>query len=325
MIVNIKRLILWVSGLLSLAALQSLAQPYPSKPIRVIVGVPPGSGVVIVMRAAGQELATRMGQPWLVENRPGGNTVIAAQACARAAPDGYTVCYVSADSMSFNPHVISNLPYDPDKDFKPITSLFYLIQGIIASASLQANSIKELQAQAGANSAILNFATLGAGTNTDIFRQWLNERWKTNIAGIPYKGGNLIVTALVAGEVHFSMPGLGNMGGQLKSGKVKVLAVHSSKRLRLLPDVPTLTEAGLDGFPVKGWFGLAVPAGTPDAIVSRLNSEFVRLFREPKFVEYLEDQYLEPFVGTPEECAAFMKADRELTGVVVKHFNVPRQ
>ena len=320
-----KRLVLGALAITSAVSFQCLAQSYPAKPIRVIVGVPAGSATELVMRSAGQELSTRMGQPWLVENRPGGNNVIAAQACARAAPDGYTLCYVSADSMSFNPHVFSKPPYDPDKDFKPITKLFYLLQGVIAPASLPANSVKELQALALAKPGSLNFGTFGSGHNLDLFRQWLNERWKVNIAGIPYKGGNLVVNALVAGEIHFTFPGLGNAEGLLKSGKIKVLAVHSSKRLRLLPDVPSMAEAGLDGVPLKGWFGIAAPGGTPDAVANRLNAELVRLFREPKFVEFLEARFFEPAVGTIDEFVAFMKVDRERTGQVLRQFNVPRQ
>jgi tripartite-type tricarboxylate transporter receptor subunit TctC len=298
---------------------------YPSKPIRLILSIPAGSVTDITLRAAGQELLPRMGQPFVIEYRPGGNMIIAAEACANAAPDGYTLCTVAADTMSFNPHVFYKLPYDPDKSFKPIIQLYFLIEGVMASASVPAESMKELRALASAKRGLLNFASHGPNSNTDIFRQWLNHQWGTDVVGIPYKGGSQIIAALMANEVHLTKLGLGNLAGQLRGGKVKVLTVTSSKRFRLLPEVPTMAEAGLGENPIKAWFGLATPAGTPDAIVSMLNSQFLRLFREPKFLEYLETQLLESAVGTPEEFASFLKADRERAGALVKMFNIPRQ
>lgn len=298
---------------------------YPGKPIRMIVPVAAGAPTDLVMRTAGQELLPRLGQPLIVDNRPGAGLIVGTEACARAAPDGYTVCNVNSDSMSVNPHIVAKLPYDPEKDFKPITTLYYLIQGLIASNSLPVSSVKDLQGMATAKPRALNFGTMGQGTNPDVFRQWLNEQWRTDIEGIPYKGANLIMTALVAGEVDLSRISLSTVGGQMKAGKVKVLAVGSSKRLRLFPEIPTYAEVGLDGFTEQVWWGLAAPAATPDAMVRRLNAEFVRLFREPKFLEYMESQFLETFVGSPESSAKFMREDRERAGVVVKKYNVPRQ
>lgn len=298
---------------------------YPGKPIRIIVPVAAGAPTDLVMRTVGQELLPRLAQPLIVDNRPGAGLIVGSEACAKAAPDGYTICNVNSDSMSVNPHIVAKLPYDPEKDFKPITTLYYLIQGLIASNSLQVNSVKDLQGLAAAKPRALNFGTMGQGTNPDVFRQWLNEQWRTDIAGIPYKGANLIMTALVAGEVDLSRISLGTVGGQMKAGKVKVLAVGSSKRLRLFPEIPTYAEVGLDGFTEQVWWGLAAPAGTPDAMVRRLNAEFVRLFREPKFLDYMESQFLETVVGSPESFAKFMREDRERAGVVVRKYNVPRQ
>ena len=306
--------------------LQAIAQEaYPAKPIRMIVPVAAGAPTDLVMRTAGQELLSRLGQPLIIDNRPGAGLIVGTEACARAAPDGYTVCNVNSDSMSVNPHIVAKLSYDPEKDFKPVTSLYYLIQGLIASNSLPVNSVKELQSMASAKPRALNFGTMGQGTNPDVFRQWLNEQWRTDLEGIPYKGANLIMTALVAGEVDLSRISLSTVGGQMKAGKVKVLAVGSSKRLRLFPEIPTYAEVGLDGFSEQVWWGLAAPAGTPDAIARRLNAEFVRLFREPKFLEYMESQFLETFVDTPEAFAKFLREDRERSGMVVKKYNVPRQ
>lgn len=308
-----------------LPAIQAWAQPYPSKPVRVIVAIAAGSLTDIVLRTAGRELLGSLGQPLIVDNRPGGNMMIAAEVCSKAAPDGYTFCLASNTAMSVNPHVFSKLPYDPEKDFKPVARLFYLIQALIAGASLPANSVSELRAFASARPGALNFGTLGEGTGPDIFRQWLSEHWKTSLVGIPYTGANLIMNALIAGDIQLSQIGPGPFSGQLKAGKVKLLAVDVSKRSRMFPDVPTYAEAGLEGFTERLWWGLFAPAGTPDAAVRRMYTEFVRLFREPNFVDYLENQFIEPAVIAPEELPAFLKEDRERAGAMVKRFNVPRR
>jgi tripartite-type tricarboxylate transporter receptor subunit TctC len=298
---------------------------YPSKPVRVISPVPPGSGTDNVLRSAGQEMQSRLGQPWVVENRAGANMIIGAEGCARSAHDGYTLCFISNDVTSLNPHLFSKLPYDAEQDFKAVARMFFLVEGMVASASLPVNSVAELQALAAAKSGALNVGTMGAWSSTDIFRLWLNDRWKVNVVGIPYKGGPPIIQALVADEIHFSRIGLGSVGGQLAAGKVKVLAVAGTKRSRLLPGVPTMAEAGLGGYPVRAWWGIAVPSGAPEPIIGRLSSELVRLFREPKFSEFVESQFLEPAPQTSEEFGAFLKTDRELTGELLRKYNVPRQ
>lgn len=316
-----------VAVVAALAPIASFAQQaYPSKPIRIISPLPPGSGVDVIMRKGGETLAQRMGQPLILENRPGGNMTIGADLCVRSAPDGHTLCLVTGSSMSFAPHTFAKLPYDPDKDLRPITNLFHLIEGLLAKAGLPANSVKELQALAVANPGKLNFGTLGPDSTTDISRRSINERWKTDVVGIHYKGGPQILTALAGGEIDFTRIGVFNALGLLKGGKVKILAIGGSKRAPLMPQVPTLEEVGMGGIPPeRPWWGLATPAAVPDPIVKRLNAEYVRLFREPSFIEFLDTQYVEAAVGTPEQFAAFLKKDREAAGQLVKHFNIPRQ
>lgn len=316
-----------VPACLMLAPLAAFAQqPYPARPIRIISPLPPGSGVDVIMRKAGDTLNARLGQPMILENRPGGNMTIGADQCARAAPDGYTLCLVSGSSMSFAPHTFAKLPYDPDKDLRPVVLLFHLIEGLLAKASLPVNSAQELRAMAVANPGKLNFGTLGPDSTTDISRRNLGERWKTEIAGIHYKGGPQILTALAGGEIDFTRIGVFNAIGLLKAGKVKILAIGGSRRSPLLPAVPTLDEVGLGGIPPeRPWWGLAASSATPDAIVRRLNGEYVKLFREPSFLEFLDTQYVETAVGTPEQFAAFLKKDREEAGQLVKYFNIPKQ
>ena len=302
------------------------AQSYPAKPVRLILNVSVGVVADILMRTAASQLAQQMGQPWVVENRQGGNFVIGATACRNASADGYTVCLVNLESMSANPHVFAKLPYDPDKDFAPITNLYYQVSGVVASPSLPINSVADLQALAVAKPGSLNFATLGPGSNSDTLRKWLGERWNTQMLGVPYKGMNLIVNALVSGESDLTLTSIGTVGAQL--GKLKLLAVNSAKRLNRIPAAPTFAETGLgDYLDLLGlsWWGLVAPAGVPEPVVSRLNTEFVRLVREPSFADLMDRQFLEPAVSSPAQFAAFLKADRERVGRVVRQFNFPRQ
>lgn len=298
---------------------------YPSKPIRLILTMPAGSGSDVIVRKAGPDLAARMGQPWVVENRPGANSIIVGEACARAAPDGYTVCNGNFDMMSNNPHIFSKLPYDPDKDLKAVTNMFFLTEGLFTKTALPVRSVAELKALATAKSGALNLGTFGPHSNPDLFRQWMSGHWNTDIVGIPYKGGNLIIAALAAGEIDIAKIGAYNAIPQMQAKKVNLLAVTSDKRLRLHPDVPTMAEVGLDGYAIKGWQGLVAPGGTPDAIVRRISSEFVRLFNESAFAAFLETQYVEIAVSAPEEFAAFLKEDRARAAQVVRQFNIPRQ
>lgn len=316
-----------ISLLALIAATSAPAQQaYPNKPIRaILVEGAPGAITDIIIRTAGPELTARLGQPLIVENRAGGRGVPGMEACARSAPDGHTLCLISTSTMSFNPHTLLKMPYDPDKDVRPVVHLYFITEGLFVTTSLPVNSVKELQALAVSKPGFLNFGTPGAGSNPDVYRQWLAGRWKTDIVGVAYKGFAPIVPALVSGEVHVAKMGLGNAISLLKSGKIKTLAVTSMTRVKLLPEAPTMEEVDLEGFPVKGWWGVVVPAGTPDSVVTRLNTEFVRLWREPKFAEVLDHHYIESAAGTPEAFAAFLKTDREHIGRLVKQFNIPRQ
>ena len=312
------RLIIVACGLL-FGALPASAQTYPSRPIRMIVPIAPGSVTDVAARLTAQELSDRMGAPVIVENRPGANMVIGGAECAKAAPDGYTLCVVSPDTMSFNPFTVPNLPYDPDKDFRPVTNMYYVIEGLVAKQALPANSVAQLRALAAARPDALNFGTLGARTTTDMYRLWLGELWKTSFVGVPYKGGSEIIAALLAGTIDVSKIGVGNMAGQLDEKKLKVLALRSSGRNARLPDVPTLAEVGLSGFPGGPIFwGLTVPAATPDDIVKRIYSEIVPIIRGPKFAAFAQQQFVEPDGSTPEQFAAFLKEDRANAGKLLK-------
>ncbi|MEQ1772591.1 MAG: tripartite tricarboxylate transporter substrate-binding protein [Burkholderiales bacterium] len=309
-----------VIGCGAAAAQQDL---YPQKPVRLIVPIAPGSVTDVIARAASRDLTPRLQQTLVVDNRAGATGIIGAELCARATPDGYTICNIYTATTSINPHVIDKLPYDPVKDFKPITNLYFVTGALVVPASLPVKSVAELMTLATSQPKALSFGTIGAGSYPEMFLAWLNDRWKTSITPIPYKGGGPIAVALLANEIQLTAVGLGNMVGPLQSGQLRALAVSSAKRSRLLPGVPVFAEAGLGAFNGHLWWGLAAPAATPDRIIMRLNSEFAQLFREPKFVAFLEDNAVEPATGTPGEFAAFMQRDREAAAKLIAAMRKP--
>ena len=308
---------------LAICASAAQAQTYPDRPIRVIVPIAAGSVTDVIMRANAADLGPRLGQQFVIENKGGASGIPGAQACANATPDGYTICLIYHSTTSVNPWIFSKLPYDPEKDFVPITALYFLIEGLFANTSLNVNSVAELKAYVQAHPTALNFGTLGPGSYPDLFVHWVNKEWNVGIVGIPYKGGGPIAQELVAGQLQLAKMGVGNFMGLLATGKIKPLAVAAPKRSPLLPEVPTFVEAGLN-YPGFGWWGLAAPKGTPQPIIDRLNAEFVKLLKEPKTTEFLDKQAVVPAPMTPAEFAEFLRKDRLNAEALVKLSNVPR-
>jgi tripartite-type tricarboxylate transporter receptor subunit TctC len=315
---------LMASALAAFAPVTAQAQAYPSKPIRVIVSIAAGSVTDVIMRAAANELQSQLGQPLVIENRGGAAGILGGQACAQAAPDGYNICVIYHSTLSFNPLIFNKLPYDADTDFVPIARLFFLTEGVFVSNALGVKSVAELKAKAQANPTGLNYATLGEGSYPDLFLKWLNNQWGTKIVGIPYKGGGPAAQALAANEVQLTRFGVGNFLGLVAGGKVKAVAISAAKRSTLLPDVPTFAEVGWSTFPGQGWWGLAAPKGTPQAIVARLSTEFVKLFSDPKFMAFLEKQAVVPAATSPEGFVAFLKEDRKTAQALIDIAKLPR-
>jgi tripartite-type tricarboxylate transporter receptor subunit TctC len=310
-------------GLFVVCASAGNAQTYPDKPIRMIVSIAAGSVTDVIMRAAAKELETKLGQPLVIENRGGAAGILAGQACAQSRGDGYTLCVIYHSTMSYNPVLFDKLPYDPDADLVPVTRLFFLTEGLFVNADLPAKTVAELKALAQSKPEGLNYATLGNGSFPDLFRVWLNNQWGTKIVGVPYKGGGPAAQALSSDQVQVTRFGIGNFRGAMDAKKVRALAVTSEKRLSILPEVPTFKEAGLD-YPGQGWWGLAVPKGTPASIVEKINAAFVAVFTDPKFVAFLDKQSVVPATTSPEGFIAFLKADRKAAEDLVKIANTPK-
>ena len=316
------------AAIAALALTATLATParadYPDKPIRMIVSIAAGSVTDVIMRAAANELTARLGQPIVIENRGGAAGIPAGQACAQATPDGYTLCVIFHNTLSFNPVMFNNLPYDADKDFALITRLFFLIEALAVTPSLDAKSVAELKALAQAKTRPLNYGTLGAGSAPELFLTWLNNEWGSQIVGVPYRGGGPIAQALAAGDIEIGSVGLGNFLALAQAGKLRLLAVASDKRSPLVPEVVTFQEAGI-GYRWRGWWGLAAPKGTPQPILDRLGTEFVRLFSDPKFVAFLDNQAVVAAPTSPQDFAAFVAQDRVAAAALIKLAKTPRE
>jgi len=221
--------------------------------------------------------------------------------------------------------LFDHLPYDPDRDLVPVTRLFFLNEGLFVSADLGVNTVAELKAMAMTKSDQLNYATLGDGSFPDLFLRWMNNQWGTKIVGVPYKGGGPAAQALAGNQVQLTRFGIGNFLGLIKAGKVKAIAVSADKRSPLLPDVPTLAEAGLGGYPGQGWWGLAAPKGTPPEIVNKVNAIFVKVFSDPKFMAYLDQEAVVPATTTPAGFATFLKEDRKAAEALINIANSKRE
>ena len=312
-------------GLLMLCAVTGAkAQTYPDRPIRLIVSIAAGSVTDVIMRKASADLQQKLGQPVIIENRGGAAGILGAQTCAQATPDGYSLCVIYHSTMSYNPLLFDKLPYAPE-DLMPVTRLFFLTEGLFVSSQAGINSVAELKAHAQAKPDALNYATLGDGSFPDLFMRWLNNQWSTRIVGVPYKGGGPAAQALAANEVQVTRFGVGNFMGLIEAGKVKALAVAAEKRSPLLPNVPTLKEAGLGAYPGQGWWGLAAPKGTPQAIVDKVNKAFVDVFKDPAFNEFLDKQSVVSATTTPAGFAEFLVEDRKAAEVLIKLANSKRE
>ena len=313
-------------ALLALAATTTFAgaQSYPNKPIRMIVSIAAGSVTDVIMRAAAVELQQRLGQPVVIENKGGASGILAANSCAQSAPDGYTICVIYHSTMSFNPLLFSNLPYNADTDFVPVARLFFLVEGLFASSAINVNTVDEMKKLAQSKPDGLNYATLGEGSYPDLFLKWMNNQWGTKIVGIPYRGGGPAAQALAANDVQVTRFGVGNFSALVEAGKVKALAVTSAKRSPVLPNVPTFKEVGWGDYPGQGWWGLAAPKGTPPDVVAKLSSEFQKLFSDPKFEQFLEKQAVVPAATNPADFAAFLKQDRKDAETLIKIANTKK-
>lgn len=293
---------------------------FPSKPVTIVVPFPAGGALDIVARAMAEEMRKPLGQPVIVDNRPGAGGTVGSGLVARAAPDGYTILLGSVATHAIAPGLYPNLSYDALKDFAPITQLTAAPLLVASSATLNVSTLAELLAAVRAQPGKLNYASTGNGTAVHLAGEMVKSAAKLDAVHVPYKGGAEAITALVKGEVAYIVVNTELVLPQVRAGKARALAVTGSRRVSALPDVPTLREAGLDGVEITTWFGLFAPPGTPKAIVDRLNRDAVTSLQA--LAERFAAQGDEAVGSSPEQFAVFIRAEHAKWGKVVKDVGV---
>ena len=294
---------------LSLAGSAAVAaDAYPSRPLRMVVPFAPGGGSDIVGRIIGIKLTEAWGQQVVVDNRPGGNANIGAMVVARAPADGHTLLLGNAN-FTINPALMKEMPFDPARDFAPITLLANVTNMLAVHSSLPVKSVKELIAYAKARPGQLNFASPGAGTSSHLGGELFRSMAGIEVVAIHYKGATPAMTDLIGGQVSFTITSMLSVMPHVKSGRLRALGVTTLKRSPAMPDLPTIAESGLPGFEATNWYGVLGTAGTPKPVIERLNKELVRIVASPDVREKFSQQGAEPETNTPAEFERFIKAE----------------
>jgi tripartite-type tricarboxylate transporter receptor subunit TctC len=303
----------WMSG--------AVAQAYPTKPVRMIVAVPPGGPADTLARLVGPRLSEALGQTVVIDNRPGANGIIAYETAARSTPDGYTFVAVAA-GVAINPSLYRKVPYDPIKDFAPITLGITVPNILVVHPSVKAGSVKELVALAKATPGKLTFASAGNGTSGHLALELFRLTTAIDVIHVPYKGGGPALADVMGGQVQALFSIALAATPQVKAGRLRALAISSANRSPVAPDLPTIAELGLPGFEVVGWFGWLAPAKTPPGIVDRLHTEIVKVLAMPEVKQRLLSQSTEPVGNSPAQFAAFIKSEHAKWGKVIRDANV---
>ncbi len=301
-----------------LIASNAHAQAYPNKPIRLVCPFPPGGAVDIASRAIAQELSKNLGQPVTVDNKPGAGGNIGGAEVARAAPDGYTIFMTTSGIQAINPALYAKMPFDPNKDLIPVSALVSLNNVLVLHPSVKANSVSEVIALAKSQPGAINYASSGSGTSIHMSGEMFKSLTNVNMTHIPYKGSAPAVNDLLGGQVMMMFDNIPSAIPHIKSGKLKALATTGAKRDPLLPDLPTLAEAGVTGYESGVWFGLAVPANTPRDVVMKLNAEANKGTKSPEFVKRMTDLGYIIMGTSPETMAEMNKAEVQRWGPIVK-------
>jgi tripartite-type tricarboxylate transporter receptor subunit TctC len=310
---------------LALAALCSatagaFAQAYPSKPIRIVVGFPPGGGNDIIARMLGAKMQETWGQPVVIDNKPGAASIIAAEHVMKSAPDGYTLFVNATGGMSINPVLYTKLPYDSLKDFVPISMVGVFPLVLVVHPLVPVSSVRELIAYAKANPGKLNYSA--GSTAFQVATEMFKQMTGTDVRHIPYQGSAASIAAVIAGDVQMTIVDTPPLVAQIKAGKVKALAVTSAKRAASMSELPTLAESGVPGYEMVLWIGVFAPAGTPREVVSKLNAEVVRIVRLPDIREKLDGMGVDPLGNTSEQTAEWIRREIARYGPVVKAANI---
>jgi tripartite-type tricarboxylate transporter receptor subunit TctC len=308
--------------LLLACALPVAAQPYPVKPVRMLIGFPPGGGTDIVGRIVAQKLSEVLGQQVIVDNRGGAAGQIAAEFVARAPADGYTVMMAHIAAISILPSISTKLPYDPQRDFAPVSLVAIGPNLLVVHPSLPVKNVAELIVLARQRPGQLQYASTGTGTVQHLAGEFFKLQSKLDILHVPYKGSGQSIIDVAAGHVHMIFDSVPPVINHVKRGRLRALAVTSEKRFSLLPEIPTVTESGVPGFDMSTWWGLVAPAQVGKDIVARLHSETVNLLRQPDVKDLLASVGAEAVGNSPEVFAAFIRNERAKYARVIKEANI---
>ncbi|MCX7158910.1 MAG: tripartite tricarboxylate transporter substrate binding protein [Proteobacteria bacterium] len=298
------------------------AQSYPTKPVRMIVGFPPGGGTDVVARVLSQRMSEMYGQTFVVENRAGATGTIGADVLAKSPADGYTLMMGHANSHAIAPNLMSKLPYDPIKDFAPVAYVGYVPNVLSLHPSVPAKSMKELVALLKNNPAKYTYASSGNGSSQHLSGEMFKLLTGTNVLHVPYKGSGDAIKDLIAGTVSMNFDTMPPVLEHIKAGKLRGLGISTPKRLAQLPDVPTFAEEGLTGFEILNWYGVMAPAATPKDIVMKLATDMNKAMREPEVKARLEQVGTQLKELSPDEFGAFMRAELAKYAKLVKEANI---
>ena len=303
----------------ALSLLCFAAHAWPTKPVRIVVAYPPGGGIDVMARQLADKLTPAWGQPVVVENKPGANTILATDAVAKSPADGHTILMTTDATFSINPHLYAKLPYDAERDFIPVTMLVLLQQLLVAHPSLPANSVSELIALAKQKPGSINYASYGSGSQPHLAGEMLKNKAGIDLVHVPYKGISLAVPAVMAGEVQLTFAGIATSMPQLKAGRIKALATGGAARSPLLPQVPTFAELGYPEVETHAWFGLFVPANSPREAVARIYRDTRQILDEPDFRQrQLIDKGYEVVGNSPGDFVIYLKKDSASRARAVK-------
>jgi len=311
-----------LTSMLVVAAGGAAAQAYPAKPIRLIVPFPPGGATDILGRMVGQRLGENLGQQIVVENRPGANGTLGLELAARAAPDGYTLVIGQAGNLAISISLVGKLPYDPVKDFSPLTLVASTPNVLVVHPSLPIRSVKDLIALARAKPGEINYASAGSGSPGHLAAEQLKKMAGINMVHIPYKGAAPALTDVVAGHASLYFTSPISAQSFVKAGRLRMVAVTSAKRSSSLPDLPTIAEAGFPDFDLTSWWGMLVPAGVSGEIVARIHGEAVRILNAPEMKKRLESQGADAVTSTPEQFSAYIKSEIAKWGKLIRELGV---
>ena len=314
------------SAVLALAAAAPTAaqDDYPNRPIKIITTTSAGGLSDIFMRALGEELRPKLGQPFIIENRPGGAMNVGTRACADSAPDGYTFCITNADAMLYNQFLYKNLPFDPEKSLIPVTNAFHLIHMLVVNSNLGVKSVDELCAFSKAKPGTLSY--LAPGAPLVLYMETLKKEKGCDWVRVPFRGGGEAVNAIMSGSTPIGLFGEGNVIGNIQAGQMTPLVMMNNIKSPNFPNVPLLTDVGYNGPPSRSWYGIFAPAGTPKPIVDRMSKEIGAIINTPAFNErHIKARSLVPAANTPEQFADEIRRERPVAERVVREAGFEQQ